>query len=126
MATLLEDLKSYLVEGGVVPPDLCTLDSMPDKPDYVVTLYEYQGASPPPQIASAHYSVQIVVRAKKSTEAKQKAWDIYKALETEDGYLNITPTRWSMVYLREPPFRMKVDNSGRLHYGFNLGITSHT
>lgn len=124
---LLKDIVQYLVTSGISVGDGIDAfrDFTPDTPDSVIIIYEYGGTPEVPQIAGIERSIQISTRDKSASNAKQKAWDIYKALSTEDRVLNLTVDRWCMLYPRQTPFKIKVDNSERVYYGFNVGITSY-
>lgn len=129
MDDLLEDFKSYFLNQGLVTDSQCTLDYLPstDKAKgLAVAIYEYQGQNPMAQIDGSHRSIQIVTRAEKVRDARTKSVELYNSLVTEDHRINLTSKRWGMLYLRQPPFRFKVDESGRVLYAFNLGITTYT
>lgn len=120
---LLNDIKTYLTNNGVSVP--INRDYMPDKPDYCVALYEYQGYLPGPQIAGAIRPVQIVVRSNKPTEAYDLSSKILNLLRTEDGILNLTDDRWSAINIRQVPFKLKTDEAGRVYYCFNSDFTTY-
>lgn len=125
MKDLLMDLEAYLTSVSLSGRPPIFKDNMLDSPDTAIALYEYQGNAPLPQIAGTLRSVQVVTRAKVPFQAKQLANEVYKHLQTEEGILNLTEERWCVLTLRQPPFKLKVDNSGRTYYCFNLGITTY-
>jgi hypothetical protein len=127
MADLLEDFQTYFIEAGLVTAENSFLDQMPDNNLPVATaIYEYQGSQGSAHIAGAHRSVQIVVRSANVKAARAKIKELYNSLITEEHTINLTPMRWGMLYLRQPPFRFKIDEQKRVHYVFNLGITTYT
>lgn len=129
MADLLEDFQSFFIAAGLVTVANCSLDQMPDTPTtppLCVAIYEYQGQQGAAQIAGAHRSIQIVVRSANVKDVRNKAKELYNSLVTDDHDINLTPERWGMLYLRQPPFRFKVDENKRIYYAFNIGITTYT
>ncbi|MNB69316.1 hypothetical protein D3C75_158440 [compost metagenome] len=124
MADLLEDLQTYFSAKGIMPVQSIFRDASPDKPASAVILYEYIGAGSLPQIAGATRNVQIVARDQSATTAKLKARELYHALETEDGILFLTDSRWSLIYIKQPPFKLKVEND-LTYYCFNVSITTY-
>ena len=125
MADLLDDLETYFTSLNIVTPGTIFKDTLPDLPDSAIAIYCYSGYSSLPQIAGVNYSIQIVVRDKSATVAKSKAKELYNALLTEDGILYLTPERWSLVFPRQVPFKIKVDTKERIYYGFNADITTY-
>lgn len=125
MAGLLSDIKAYLVGNSLIASSSIFEDSMPDSPDFVAALYEYQGTAPLPQIAGYSRSVQVVVRSKSYAQAKAKCDQFFEALNTEDGILYLTPDRWTLTILLQAPFKMKVDAGNRVYVCFNASITTY-
>lgn len=126
MADLLQDIIDYLTETEVITGIDTFKDTTPATPDTLVAVYEYLGGPPPMHADVAQRSVQIVVRNKRPTLAREKALEIYNVLNSPDKYLDITETRWSLVHLRNTPIKIKVDDANRHYYGFNVGITTYT
>jgi hypothetical protein len=134
MADLLLDLIEYLTHKGVVAGDAidCFRDVMPDEPDKVISLYEYSGRGTTTGVGAVDRSVQIVVRSGRDDPdwARVKAWEIFNELDTpEDRVLDTREiyngTRWAVLYARQTPFKVEVDQSGRVKYGFNMGVATH-
>lgn len=124
MADLLSDIEAYIKGASkIVFPFF--KDHIEDKPDTAIALYEYTGQSPTAQVEGVLRSVQVVVRSKSPAEAKHCINEIYKLLLTEDSVVDFTASRWALVSLRQPPFKMKVDEKGRVYYVFNAGITTY-
>lgn len=102
-------------------------DFMPETPDNLVVLQEYRGEAMLPYIDETNRSVQISVRDLDADNARAKALNIFKAFMLEradDGRVDLTPTRWGQVYLRQSPFLLKRDENNRSIYVFNIGITT--
>lgn len=123
MPDLLEDFETYFKNNEVT--DTIFRDTMLDSPDEAIAVYEYGGASGLNQVASVDRSVQIVARSKSATTAKERARKLYATLVTEDGILNLTELRWTLLNIRQVPFKMKVDEAGRTYYCFNVGVTTY-
>lgn len=124
MADLLEDFGTYFSSAGLVTPSAFGMDQMPDKPASCVAVYEYAGGNGEQQVAGVLRSIQIVARDESARAAKAKANALYNALDTEDGILNLTPERWCAIQLRQPPFKMRVDNQNLTYYAFNVGVNT--
>lgn len=123
MADLLQDFESYFKSKNVNIPIF--RDTMPDNPDNAIALYEYQGTRDFLQIDGATRPVQIVVRDKSATAAKVLARQLYSLLKTDDSILYLTSERWTTIYLKEPPFKLKADDKDRIYYCFNVITTTY-
>jgi hypothetical protein len=126
---LLLDIVLFLVSNNIVTGDGTDIfrDFTPEKPDTLVALHEYMGDAASFYDTSVHRSVQISCRSKNADAARQKALEIFKALQNAQsgvGKVQLTPNRWGQVFLRQPPFRMKTDENNRVYYAFNIGITT--
>ena len=125
---LLKDMVTYLTNLGLVEGDGVDTfrDFKPETPDNVVSLHEYKGDPVSPYTDVVHRSVQIVVRNKSAEAAHRLAINLYKAFVPTDETLRIdfTPDRWAQVHVRQVPHKFSQDESDRIHYGFNLGITT--
>lgn len=136
MSDLLLDLVAYFISKDIATAEVdeddvptgdavdVFRDTMPDGPDSAVAIYEYAGGPITPQIASTVRSIQIVARANSATASKDRAYQFYNSLLSEDGIINLTATRWAVVTLRQVPFKIKIDSRNRIYYGFNVGITT--
>ncbi len=126
---LLLDIVSFLIAKQIVTADGTDVfrDFTPEAPDSLVALHEYSGSPASLYDPAVHRSVQILVRDLDADMARQKAVNIFKAFQEEqddDGRVDLTPTRWGQVYLRQPPFLMRRDENNRVYYTFNIGITT--
>ena len=126
--TLLEDITAYLTGLGLVAGDGIDVyrDFKPDSPDDIVSLHEYKGDPVSPFTSVVHRSVQVVVRNRSAVEAQRLAVKLFKAFvpTNEDLRIDFTSDRWGQVHVRETPHKFMQDESDRVHYGFNLGITT--
>lgn len=121
---LLRDIKEYLVANGIT--DKITLDAIGEEPDKAMVLYTYDSGLFGSQIAGHTSYVQIVARAKSSTDAYNLALSAMNSLIVEDEIVQLTPTRWAKVSVAQTPLKIKVDDAGRLYYGFNVSIITST
>lgn len=128
--SLLEVLIDYCVAKGVLIGD--GEDSfrnfMPEAPDVITVFFEYSSDAPLPQYTEhVHRSVQIVTRAKTDEDAKEQAFRLYGVFvaETESLRIDFSSSDWGQVYIRQLPFKIGQDESERVTYAFNLGITTN-
>lgn len=126
MNPLLLDIATYLASRGLVQGDGIDVfrDFYPEEPDDVVVLYEYKGDEVLPYEDKVNRSVQVAVRSPDADTARTKALSIFKALQSETCLIYFTNDRWGQVYLRQSPFKIKIDENSRAVYGFNIGVTT--
>lgn len=126
--TLLEDIVQYLTNLNLIEGDGVDTfrDFKPETPDNIVSLHEYKGDPLSPFMSEVHRSVQVVVRNKSAVKAQELAKALCNAFITdnESRRIDFTPERWGQVYVRQAPYKFSQDESDRIHYGFNLGITT--
>lgn len=122
--TLLEAISAYLIQEDIAAEDNIFRDFTPEAPDHVVMLKEYTGSPDVQHEEAVHRSVQFSVRDVSPIVAKSKATLIYKRLKTANRIVHFTDEWWGQVFLRQPPFKIKVDANERVLYGFNTGITT--
>lgn len=127
--TLLECLIAHGVSNGVLVGDGVDSfrDFTPTSPDSVVVFHEYSGDPISPFTDVVHRSVQVKVRDKNAEAARAKALrvvGIFKS-STEDLRINFSEGLWGQVYIRQMPFKLDQDESDRVTYYFNLGITTN-
>ena len=125
---LLLNLVNYLVVSNICEGDGidCFRDFMPESPSNVVVLHEYAGDYLNPFTNNVHRSVQVAVRNEDAEAARAKAVQVCSAFRTEneDHRINFSSESWGQVYIRQPPFKLSQDESDRVTYCFNLGITT--
>lgn len=105
----------------------CFRDFMPEEPDYAIVFHEYSGDPLNPFTTNVHRSVQIKVRGVDAEQARSKAVQLCEAFRAtgEDRQTCFTDSLWGQVYVRQTPFKLGQDESGRVTYCFNLGITTN-
>lgn len=127
--TLLEDIVAYFTAKGLIEGDGVDAfrDFKPEMPDNIVSLHEYKGDPVSMYTDVVHRSVQVVVRNKSAVAAQDLAKKLCKALlddMADNKRVDFTPTRWGQVHIRQAPYKFSQDESDRVLYGFNLGITT--
>ena len=127
--TLLEDIVTYFTAKGLIEGDGVDAfrDFKPEMPDNIVSLHEYKGDPVSMYTDVVHRSVQVVVRNKSAVAAQDLAKKLCKALlddMADNKRVDFTPTRWGQVHIRQAPYKFSQDESDRVLYGFNLGITT--
>lgn len=127
--TLLEDIVAYFTAKGLIEGDGVDAfrDFKPEMPDNMVSLHEYKGDPVSMYTDVVHRSVQVVVRNKSAVAAQDLAKKLCKALlddMADNKRVDFTPTRWGQVHIRQAPYKFSQDESDRVLYGFNLGITT--
>ncbi len=127
--SLLEAIIQYLATFNIVVGDGedCFRDFMPEKPDNVAVFHEYSSDPLSPFTSNVHRSVQIKVRSVDAEQARAKAVQICEAFRdtTEDRQIYFADSLWGQVYIRQVPFKLSQDDSDRVIYCFNLGITTN-
>ena len=127
--TLLEALIEYGVSHEVLvgDGDDSFRDFMPEAPDNIVVFAEYAGDPVSAYTDCVHRSVQIKVRGSDAESARAKAIqliNIFKS-QSEDLRVDFTDTLWGQIYIRQMPFKLSHDESDRIVYCFNLGVTTN-
>lgn len=127
--TLLEALIAYGVDAKLLEGDGidCFRDFLPEAPDSVVVFTEYAGDSVSPYTESVHRSIQVRVRDKDAVMARSRAVQICNLFSSssDDRRIDFTEELWGQVYVRQTPFKLSQDESDRVSYCFNLGITTN-
>lgn len=130
MAALLLDIVTYFTRKQLIAGDGIDAfrDFKPETPDNIISVHEYKGDPVSPFIDEVHRSVQVLVRDKNANTARERSLALCKAIIAdmkEDGRVDFTAERWGQVYVRQSPFKISQDESDRVLYGFNLGITTN-
>ena len=123
---LLEAIIDYIIVAGyatVKDTDIFK-DTAPVSPDELVAVYEYNGTAPAAFTDMSVRSVQVTVRAKKSSVAKMKIWDIYRAMHREDLMITLGG-KPCLISMRNTPMKIGVDEKHRNIFAFNCGITTN-
>lgn len=127
MATLLEDMVTYLVAQGIVTGDGVDAfrDFAPNGPNKIVVLHEYQGSPTTKGVDLDIRNVQVTARAVSATEAKALCSQLYAALnKPEESIFDLTDTRWAIINAKQPPFKITIDTAQRVVYGFNINVVT--
>ena len=126
MADLVKDIADWLQSQNYGTDGVNIFrDYSPETPDQVICIYEYS-SRPAAHDNSADRYIQVTVRDKSTTEAKEVAWKIYsKLINNEDGRVNFSNDRWCLVRLQRAPIKMKIDNKNRTVWGFNTRMTTY-
>lgn len=126
MALLGEDFAEYLLGKELIIGAGIDffIDIEPDAPDNCIMLYEYVGDPYNPFAEIIHRSFQVMVRNVDAANARQLCTDVFKSLMSTNFDVQLTSDRVCQVYLRNPPFKLKVDENNRAFYCFNIGITT--
>lgn len=127
--TLLETLIMYCVNFNLLKGDGIDgfRDFLPEAPDDVVVFVEYAGEPILPYTESVHRSVQVRVRSTTAEAARVRAVKLCNLFSSrsEDRRIDFTEELWGQVYVRQTPFKLSQDESDRVSYCFNLGITTN-
>lgn len=127
MATLLEDIVSYIIAQGLATADGVDIfrDFSPDLPDDVVAVYEYAGNPTTKGVGCRVRSIQITTRSASAATAQGKANSLYNVLDqAEESILTLVPGRDVIAVARQTPYKIMVDANKRLIYGFNIAMTT--
>jgi hypothetical protein len=126
----LEELLDYIIAQGVGVATKGTdgfYSTMPDDPDNLLAILEYQGTSA--FLANfGQRSIQPNVRDANDHNARTKIWDIYNLFHKEnmeERIIVLNGSRWAIFSCRQSPFKLKEDESKRSIYVFNMGVTVH-
>ena len=99
-------------------------DTSPASPEECVAVFEYNGTPPAAFTDMSVRSIQITARAKTAARAKERIWNIYRALYTED-FMIVLGEKHCLMAMRNTPIKIYVDEQHRSVYGFNCGITTN-
>lgn len=128
MEALLLDLINYAQQNGLVEGDGVDSfrDFVPEDPDNVVVFNEYRGEPLEVGETITNRSVQVLVRNKSADDARALAVALCKLFQpsSDDAVIHLSSERWAQIYIRQTPFKLKQDESDRVYYCFNLGITT--
>lgn len=129
MSLLLEDMLTFLIDSELyegLGVD-AFWDKLPDSPDSCIALFEYQGMGEYPwETDATQRSVQLVCREPSALLAKAQVTKVHNLIKSsldETGRIDFNG-RFAQVMIRQTPFKMNEDDSSRVAYGFNMGITT--
>lgn len=129
MNQLLIDFATFFEETGITEgygvDTFC--DFIPEEPDNIVIISEYAGQAYMAVDNAVNRSVQISVRSTEAESGYTKINELFTILQAnreDDCKVQLTDTRWCQLYLRQTPFKYKIDGNNRILYGFNVGVTT--
>lgn len=128
MSLLLEDILQYFVDNGIykgLGVD-AFWDKLPEAPDSCVVVFEYPGMPIEPYEPAVHRSVQVICREPSAILAQTAALRAFRLIQSsldESGRIDFNG-RFTQTSLRQTPFKLDEDESNRVVYGFNMGITT--
>lgn len=125
MDNLLKDLEQYLIAAGIGMADSIDMfrDFVPDSPDFIVALSEYQGAPMAYGDESVSRSVQVIVRAKTYDQAHDVSWQVFHTLiDPLEQIKTFSDARYGIFHARQTPRKLQVDGKARVLFFFNMGI----
>ena len=130
MGELLRDVANFLIQNGkftAINTDVF-LDTKPDKPEELCSLFEYTGSEAGPGMELLNRRVQVLVRAATYPQAKAKAWEIYKLLGNPDPeeILEFPGGRIAVVSPLQTPFKMETDDKKRTEFVCNYNFLTHS
>ena len=128
MADLLLDIVSYLTTNELVSGDGVDAfrDLMPEQPDNVVVVNEYTNVDTILNIGVATRNVQILVRDRSYSAAKNKSSSIHKLVKDKlDNIVDLTAERWAIMYPKQTPCKIQIDSNNRVIFGFNISVTTY-
>ncbi len=122
--SLIENIINYLIakECAVAKDTDIFQDFVPDNPDDIIAILEYTGSAPAMFTSTSNRSLQVVVRAKTFTAARDKSWKIFNTLYREDLHFNETNLQ-GLIFMRQTPFKLLVDSASRTTFVFNFSLT---
>lgn len=128
MASLLEDLVTWMVDNGVAEGDGVDTfrDTSPKSPDTVTVLREYDSIinSDKGYRVTVRY-VQVSCRDEKATRAKAKCDELYRLFDRpEETVTDLPDNRWAIIAVKNTPIKINVDEQHRTTYAFNVAVTT--
>lgn len=126
---MLYELVEYLTQQNVVKGDAKDTyrDYVPDEPDKLVALQEYNGVGSIPAAEGVARRVQIIARSSLEDPdwASTKIWQIFNVLDVPDRIIDTRKEGGNLWGVFDPlgtPHKMRVDEHARPIYGFNLSV----
>jgi len=126
MADLLINLENYLIQNGFAEEDGVDIfrDYRPEDPSNIIVLSEYSGLSSTVGVSAITRSIQLLVRNDHYREARNKAFALYKFLNTpEDPIKWLTEKQWCIILAEQTPYKLELDSRKRTVFVFNIRVT---
>ncbi len=124
MAELVRDIAVYLItkkHATAVSKDVF-LNSRPDKPDDLISLYDTGGFPPEIAISPLRRTVQVSTRNILYASGWELIWDLFKCLDTPEKRVFIMNGRKLFIKATQPPSFLGRDDSNRALFSFNLEV----
>ena len=130
MSMLVDDLGQFLIDSGIAKGfgnDLF-LSYIPQDPDNVIVLTEYNGLPSGMGISAVTRNVQIKVRNLDYVTGNSICWQIFNLFiqgENQDFILDINPNRFIIASALNSPTPLMLDDRDRQEFVFNLQFTTN-
>ena len=121
---LLEDIANILIDNNIcteIDTDVFC-DFKPKEPNDIVSLSEYKGSKMDMFTNSSVRSVQLIVRNRRNSVAKEKIWEIYDLLYSQNSIIKLG-NAISLLTIRHTPIKLGVDEKNRHEWVINMGVT---
>jgi hypothetical protein len=129
LAELLDDLTLWINADSIGEPLGANIyqDNIPDEPDSVIVLTEYNSKTALGMFNSAVVRyVQVLTRSPSASAGKAEALKLFKLFNTLDDNITDLPNdRWAIIKPLQSPFKISEDGQNRIYYGFNVAITTN-
>lgn len=114
----LDILMNYLISKNLATEEDVDIfrNYIPDNPDDVLCVMEYQGRNLGHFDNVSQHSIQIFVRG---LDVEQRIWNIYNQLCQDAMNLEV-PDHCCEITMKHPPFKINRDNRGRFEWVFNF------
>jgi hypothetical protein len=129
---LLDELADWIVASNLATGYGVDLfgDYTPDDPDVLSALYEYDSVSSPVRGSDAYIRyVQITSRDIDPDAARAKSVQLHALFARKDDdedIMNLPSGRWVILFPKNLPIKISVDENQRITYGFNVAITTNS
>lgn len=126
--SFFDSIKTLLVNAGLITAaGTDFFDSvLPETPDNVVVLFEYDGQGSRKGDQSVTRSYQVMVRNTVAATAKEKCWNIYNQLfHPDESITALNAQDWMIVNSIKCPSRLDWDSKKRTRYVCSLSITTN-
>lgn len=128
MAGLIDNLIDCMIQNNIAQERAVDLfmDYMPDEQtlDFIINFNEYAGTGNAQYTDLSVRSIQVQVRGLDVSLAKDKCWEVYKAICPNNLLLEINDNK-IISKARSSPIKLSTDSKGRTTYFFNVALTTN-
>lgn len=119
--TLLEDIKTHLINNGIAAPIYFNWANEKNNANECVILWQYDGT---PNMVARNAKVQITIKNKDMFEAEKKADFIYSILYPIGQYKKAIDINGQLMHVSplQEPFYNEKDQNERHCFVFNVNI----